>query len=1072
MRIVVLGQVGVVADDWHYTVPRAQARGVLALLSLHAGRPMSHDAITEALWAGQTPNSGRAQIYGAICAIRQLGANLGAPDMILSGRYGYQLVIASEQVDVGRFQQLASQARHARDAGDHPEAIRLLHSALRLWEGEPLADAAGAFVPSVRADLAERRLRAIGDLADSQIRLGHYVEAIEDLQPLVAAFPLREGLRAMLMLALHRCGRQAEALGLYRSYRQLLADQEGLDPGAELATMHRAILRGSPHLRGADPQVPAPPAAPAVAVIDQSTAALTPQIAITPAMLPADIASFVGRDEALARLDALIEGDAVASRLVLIDGSPGVGKTALAMHWGHRVRHRFPDGQLHVNLRGHATDGAPTSLQALSLLLSALGVPAGGMPLTVDAAAGLYRSMIAGRRVLIVLDDAPAAAQVRLLLPGGTHSLTVVTSRVRLDGLVALDGAHRVALDTLTPAESVQLLDGVLRGHRAVTEDDSLAELAILCAHLPLALRIAAAQIAADPHRTVAGQVAALRYRDRLSALEIPGDADTAVRVAFDVSYAALPEGSRALFRLFGLTPGPDVTVDGLAALAGTLPTEITSSLAELVRNHLVHESAPGRYTLHDLLGIYAAERAATEDPSADRHAAPTRLLEYYLTTAAAACSLAYPQVFRHDQDIPPHPPLFRTAAHAVAWLDAERINLVAAARHALDHGPMAIAWRLADVLRGYFMTRRNDTDWFTIAEYAITAADATGEASGQAVAELNLGTACRCVGRYDDAIAHLSRAARASQQAGWPVGRAYALTSLGWTLHQTGHLQTGIRHLKQAITASRHAGSDDAEAAARNALAVLRRANGHVRETLPDFTDVLAMTSSTGSAAGQAVAHTNLGISHYQLGDHDLARRHLATALAAFRQIGDRYGGALVMMVLAEVHGHRHRHRLAEVLAAAALRLARQIGDQPSQAMALAVSAEIDRSRGQPQLALVSSAEAVALARAVANLEGQIHALIGLGTAQGDLGQTEPALANLAQALSLARHCGYRLYEGIALTALADVHLRIGDCAAAVEHAATALNIHRRTGYRFGAAQAQQIKTSAEATRPPVTIR
>ncbi|MFB9332147.1 AfsR/SARP family transcriptional regulator, partial [Actinoplanes octamycinicus] len=521
-------------------VRAAQPRAVLALLLVEAGRTVSVDRLVDELWGDRPPRTARNTVQGYVMRLRRA---VGGP--LLTRERGYELVIGDDDLDSAVFERLTAGSR-TRAA---PEALAEVERALTLWDGPALADVPPT--PTVTAEAArleQRRLAALEHRCRLQLRLGQHAEIVHDLASLVAEHPLREELRAGLMLALYRSGRRADALASYRQCHELMTAELGIEPGPDLRELHRAILADDPGLRSAE-------GAAAAAV---------------PAQLPAAVPGFTGRRDHLRRLDSLLgapgaEPGAVA--VVAVTGPPGVGKTALVTHWAHRVRDRFPDGQLHLDLRGYASDPPGRPIDALTQFLIALGTPADQVPTDVDAAARLYRSRLAGRRVLVVLDNANHPDQVRPLLPGDPGCVVLVTSRDQLTGLVARDGALGHRLGVLAADEARTLLEGLL-GPARDAEARHLDRLAELCGGLPLALRIAAANLTGNPHRPITAYLDRLA-EDRLAHLAVDGDPQTTVRAAFDLSYAALTPAARRLFRLLGLVPGPDIDAGAAAALAG-----------------------------------------------------------------------------------------------------------------------------------------------------------------------------------------------------------------------------------------------------------------------------------------------------------------------------------------------------------------------------------------------------------------------------------------------------------------------------------------------------------------------
>ena len=486
-------------------------------------------------------------------------------------------------------------------------------------------------------------------------------------------------------------------------------------------------------------------------------------------------------------------------------------------------------------------------IEALRQLLHGLGVDQ--VPADLEEAAGLYRSVTAGRRLLLLLDNAATADQVRSLLPGSPGCLVAVTSRDRLAGLVATHGARRLVLGPLQPEEAQALLGEVVGAKRIEAEPEAAAELARACAHLPLALRIAAANLADDPEQPISGQVATLRVGDRLAALEIEGDPDAAVRAAFGASYQRLAAPERQLFRLLGLVPGPHFTASAAAALVGSSAGDTRQSLARLAAAHLVDRYIPGRYRLHDLLRLYAAERAQEIDPR-ERAAATRRLLELYVLGADEAARLLYPEMLRLPSPGDAGPPgraPFTGRAQALEWLDLEAPNLLAAVRHAADHGPRPLAFLLADTLRGYFWLRVPAASWQDVASAARSAAVAEGDLRAQVAAALSLGDLHWHRNRYPEAIEHYTEAVRRSQEAGWPEGEAVALDRLGLAHWRSGQLQPAATYLTRSLAVARRTGWRAGEMSVLGNLGGVSAELGMLQQAADHFTAALALKPERG---------------------------------------------------------------------------------------------------------------------------------------------------------------------------------------------------------------------------------
>jgi DNA-binding SARP family transcriptional activator len=667
MEFRMLGPLRVRTARGWVPIAAEQQRTVLAVLLVEAGRAVSTVRLVDAVWGPRPPSRAVNTVQAYVMRLRRLlGGDLGSDlggDIVLTRDRGYELAVDGDHVDAVVFERMVSAARRDLADGQAASAEARLSAALDLWRGPVLADVPAVECLTWRADQLEQiQLAAQEQHMAALLALDRSAEAVEVLHRLVDAAPLREQRWALLVRALDRCGRRAEALDAFQRARRVLRDELGLEPGPELRELQRAILSSDPSAHS-----------------------------VRPAQLPSDTAGFVGRVEHLARLDDLVRDDPGRSPspvVSVVSGAAGTGKTALAVHWAHGVRDRFPDGQLYLNLRGYASETPVRPLEALGRVLAALGVAAEQIPSDVEEASALYRSLLADRRVLVLLDNARDPEQVRPLLPGGAGCLTLVTSRDRLGGLVARDGASGLVVGVLDDREARAVLTRLLGPARVDAEPEATAEVVRLCGNLPLALRIAAARLSERPDAPVA-ELAGLLAGDRLGGLDVYGDTDpgVAVRAAFDLSYRGQPADARRLFRLLGLAPGADVTAATAGALAGQDAVTTLRTLDRLASANLIAESAPGRYAVHDLLREYAAERAAAEESPAERAAALDRLYARYL-------------------------------AHAGAWIDAERANVVSAVAHAAEHGPHEAAWLLADAMRGYLFSRVLTVDRCVVAEH------------------------------------------------------------------------------------------------------------------------------------------------------------------------------------------------------------------------------------------------------------------------------------------------------------------------------------------------------------------
>ena len=676
MRFGVLGPLTVHDGDVPVTPAAAMLRRLLAALLCRPGHRVPPAELIEILWDSTPPRSARKTLQVYVHRLRQ---ELGS-DRVRRDPGGYWLAAEPAELDAARFAELAERARSARHRGELSEATAQFGAALGLWRGPAYADARVGMMINDRAKrLEEQRLLAIEERAEVELDLGRPAELVAELTSLAQAHPYRERPRALLMLALYRGNRQADALEVFRQARTLLAGELGVEPGALMRRLHEAMLNTDGRLAtvaagtldgtwrqvapapgplaagaaaptstpdpvtlaskdtvapGTAPPDVAPDTAPlgtlAPGTATPETPAWVSAANLTPAPagwvpreLPCDVAEFTGRCRELALLDSLLPppGRSPQRRprpvIVAITGTAGAGKTALAVHWAHRVAERFPGGQLHVALRGRAPGQPLRPVEALRALLHGLGVPADRLPADAGLAEAMYRTLLARRRVLLLLDDAGDAGQVRPLLPAGEGSLVLITSRDSVGGLVAIDGAQRLCLDALAAGDAATLLARLVGTGRAGAEPAAVTELAAACGHLPLALRIAAARLAAHPQHPIAALAARMRGRGRLAALSIPGDEQACVASAVQASYTRLPPQGRRLLRLLAVAPGEEVTVATAAAIAGVTPDQAGSLLEVLAGEHLLTEHAPDRYSCPVLVREFAAGRGRVRQPPA-----------------------------------------------------------------------------------------------------------------------------------------------------------------------------------------------------------------------------------------------------------------------------------------------------------------------------------------------------------------------------------------------------------------------------------------------------------------------
>lgn len=788
-----------------------------------------------------------------------------------------------------------------------------------------------------------------------------------------------------------------------------------------------------------------------------------------PGQLPPSIPLLAGRAAELRSLDAVLAGGADAAMVAAIAGMAGVGKTSLAVHWAHGVASRFPDGQIFVNLRGYDAGRPLRPIEALAELLRAVGVASRDVPADSDEAVGVYRSLLQGRRVLVLLDNARNAAQVRPLLPGAAGCLALVTSRDRLTGLVALQHARRVDLEVLSDDASVAVLTPLLGERRVAAAPGAVARLAAGCGNLPLALRIAGARLADRPGDDVDAYVAALGTGRGLDTLRIEGDAEASVAAAFMVSYNALPGPAQRLFRLLGVVPGPSVSIHAAAALTSEQVRTCGRFLDVLSAAHLIIEESAGRYALHDLLRRFAW--GLPEGEPGEREDGRRRLLDFYLAAVRTGTRLLVPQTFLIPDDRDDRPAAtvaLPDAAAAADWLDTELPNLVAAVADAAEYGPANMSWLITDGLRGYLTIRRPATDWSTMAHAGLAAAQAHDDRFGRAAMHLSLGLAHRWRAQFDAAMHHLRKVETLTRGTGWPQAQASAASNMGVVHAELGETQIAIDRITEAITLYRTIGQRASEAVALGNLGALRARLGDLRQSNEHTIQALTFYEETGNLNGQAIMLLNLGGNYTRLGEFDRAYDYLCRALHIHDKFGDRYCMAIALICLAEYCYDTNQYQTALRHAERALSLATAIGDLANMANAHIWLGCIQRALDHTDRARAHCAQALALARQAGSVEPEIEALTVLAEIHTQDGRLDEARTLAEQAATLANNRGYALIEGKALTALAAAHLAAGRPTEATDAARTALTRYHTTGYRPGQTRTLAILNQARSELPP----
>jgi DNA-binding SARP family transcriptional activator len=931
----ILGPLEVRAGEGWTKIGAAKQRSVLATLLLRPGEPVSTDVLIDEVWPGKPPAKAANLVSVYVHHLRKLIGDAGG-QVIVTRAPGYQLMLGTGELDADRFAALVADGRQALDDGAPERAVDLLGEALGLWRGPALADVPLTQKMAAETDrLGEARVSADELHAEASLACGRYTEAVPRIRRLLVDWPLRERLWALLMRALCGAGRQAEALEVYEQARKTISEELGVDPGAELRQLHQQILDADNEqvLVGLAMPAPAPVAPPPM-----------------PAQLPADISDFTGRSGQVEQLQELLAGTAPADgspgavRVVLVVGPGGQGKTTLAVHAAHLLRGEFPDGQLYATLFG-ATQAADPA-EVLARFLRDLGADPARIPVDAEERAALYRTRLAGRRVLVVLDDARGIEQVRPLLPGSASCAVLITARYWLPELA---GGAVLDLDVLSEDEARALFTKIVGAQRVDAEPGAVGEVLTACAGLPLAIRIAGARLATRGNwsiRTLAGRLS--DERGRLDELRV---GNLAVRASFEVSFATLPgpavPGGPAparAFRLLGLWTGPSVSLPAAAALLGEPEDGVAGALDVLFDAHLLESPEPDRYRFHDLLRVYAADRARTEEAEQDRTAAITRVLTWYLHTVEAAATIISAQHARLPLDPLPsgvQPLGFASLDETLAWCEAERAGLAAATRLAAASGLHEIAWQLPAAAMSFYYRRSNWGDWVATHLVGLESARAIGDRQAQAWMLNDLGMAYgiqrmpEAIDCFEQALAISSPGDERGARAAANVAKAYidlrrfddawsaaqrslaiqreqhnrylegvTLGILGRASRELGRFTDAVGHLELALAIFRELGQQYGEADALTDLADALLCLDQVDGAIARLHESLAIRREIGDVHGEAETLRLLGLAFDRAGDPQQARGLLAEALRLFEELGDQAQAGDVRAALRELDG------------------------------------------------------------------------------------------------------------------------------------------------------------------------
>jgi DNA-binding SARP family transcriptional activator/tetratricopeptide (TPR) repeat protein len=1038
-RIEILGPLKIFHGGAEVQIPSGKLQCLLALLALQPQRLVPTDEIVDMLWEDAPPKSCSNLIHTYANRLRAiLGSGTSELTLLSRRNLGYLLHGGPDHLDVMRFEEELADAQRLHQAG-HADAARLgFEVALDIWRGSVLSGlpARLRLHPDATA-LTKRRTDTTIAFTELAISAGKSGEAVGRLQALVAEDPLQEQLQAMLMRALAASGQQAAALAVFASVRTQLVAELGIEPGADLAAAYRGVLNG----RQSSPSQH-----------HLQTATGRGHSRSVPAQLPAAADGLVGRGWHLRRLTEMANPSFRRSAMTVsvISGMAGVGKTALAVRWAHDNRARFDGGQLFADLHGFSSTPPLQPDTVLAHFLHALGVPPGQVPIDLDEAAGLYRSLLADRRMLIVLDNAGSVDQVKPLLPANASSVVLVTSRSHLGALMVNSNAKRLHLDVLSPSQSAALL--ARHGFSRPRTADG-AELARLCGHLPLALRIAGAHLSTGAI-AIADYLTEIREGDWLSALKVEGDERSAVGASIALSYQALAVDARKLLRCLAGMACLDFTARGAASAIGLDVPKTRTLLEDLASSCLLASPKPGRFALHDLVRGFAIDQSAIEDHAATRRQWLSNVVAGYLQTFDEAMRILHPaslrlQVSSRDDGRPPTE--FAEPAVAKQWLEDEHANLMALIGSPNDIATEGIRL-LTDIMRAYLGATLHFSDWIPVTNAALSAAEAAGDQKGVACAHLSLGSISWHQGRYAQALAHYQTTYSLGRQTDWIDLQQAALNGMGHIHIRSGDPREATKKYRAAFRLSPGSGRATNLAVSYGGLGsvywflgLLKRAENAHHQALHHFTE-------NGHSLGEAITLMNLGMIKHAKGRYEAAADDLNRSLDTYRRMGHAEGEANTQYLVAALHRDTENLPKALEIATAAVELAREARDPRTLSNALNILGTVHRSQGAHDEAIVAHNAGLELAETTGTRYPAIESLTGLAMAHAGLHDLAKAAAFAANAADRAHRHGCRLLEGNALSALCAVYAHDREHADRARQAGQrALAIHGQAGHLLG---------------------
>ncbi len=1000
MEFRALGPIELWSAGRRQDLGRARARSILAMLLLTPRAIVPAETLIDRLWDTRPPPKARDSLSVYVARLRaSLRQAVGDRVQLVGRAQGYMLDVDPEAVDVYQFRRLRRQADALSASGDYEQAAGLLREADRLWRGQALAGIRCDWAARMRDALEEERRAAILDRVGYELELGRHADLVGELRHLLVQYPLDETLVAHQMTALCRSGRPADALSLYRETRNRVVEEQGTEPGAMLSELHRRIL-------GRDSGLAVRPSG------------RRPAGAAPPDTLPPETAEFVGRDKELASLTGEHGG---VPGIAIIEGMPGMGKTALAIRAARLVSGQYPDGTLYLNLHSH-NPGSPSlgPAEALHRLLQMLSVPAAQIPETIGERTALWRAHLSRRRAVLILDDAAGHDQIGPLLPVTSRCLILITTRRRLPDF---GGTRSLTLDVLSADEAITLFRRIA-GESKAPDADQIAAAVELCGRLPLAIQLTASRIAQDGPPSLSGLI------DELSQspawLGNTGAAAPEVIAAFDLSYRALEPDHQQFFRRLGISPCACFSLPTAAALGGCTLAEAEKALVALLDYHLLAQAPDASFRFHDLIRGYAATRATRDDPEAGQRQAVSRLLDYYLHTADLADRVLHP--LRRRAPVPPAQmpagsPALGTREDAAGWLESEWRNILQAARYAGRHERKHKCADLIDLL----------ADFMEIRAY------------------------------WDEAAAAHALALQASRDIADPARIARAALALSGVRQQTGQHEAAIPLAEEAAAIYRSLADRGGEAEALDQIGLGHQRTARSREALAYFSEARILYRAAADPRGVADTLSHSGIACWHLGRYPEANAHMREALSLYRGVGDRRGEAKVHNNLGQVHLHNGYHRDALDAYRKSLQIFREIGGAQNEAILHQNIGGVHRYKGSYEEALAACRQALTIYRDIGDLPYEAEVLNDIGAIYQSAACYDEALIHHQRARLIAEDIGNLSHQLIAIRMIADIYRGSGRYDEALDHYHAAIRLSREIGEPYE--EGKILEGIAEAT-------